>query len=124
MPRPVLDATAGDISGADYHVVVLHGANEVRQVLRVVAVVTVHREYEVIAVVDGEPEPSQVGAPQSQLCGTAEKMQVGVSLSGSRYDFTGSVRAVVVDDENVDVLVVSQDLFHERENVLRFVVSR
>lgn len=75
-------------------------------------------------MVDAEAKPAQVCAAQAEFAGSAEQVEVWVRLSGPRYDFPGSVGAVVVDDQYVDIRFVFQDLVDERQDVLGLVISR
>ena len=121
--RPVGDPSAGDITGSDHHVVLSGDFEHVRQVARVMAVVAVHREHAVVAVLEPVAEAGEVGGAESQLARAAQEMQARLVAAGRLHEIARTVRAVVVYHQHVELRVLREHVGTERKHVLRLVVG-
>jgi hypothetical protein len=121
--RPVEDASTRDITRADHHVGLRGDLEHVRQVARMVAVVAVHREHEVVAAVERVAEAGQVGGAQPELSGTAQQVETRLAAARRLHEIPGAVRAVVVHHQHVEPLVLRQHVARERDHILRLVVG-
>jgi hypothetical protein len=53
-------------------------------------------------VLEREPEAVEIGATEPELSGTSKQVQARLLLLGLRDEVAGSVRAVVVDDQDLE----------------------
>ena len=72
------------------------------------AVVAVHREHAVVAVLERVAEAVEVGGAESQLARAAQEMQARLVALRRRHEIARAVRAVVVHHEHVELRVLRQ----------------
>jgi hypothetical protein len=123
-PRPVGHAAARDIARPDHQVGLCRGFQHVRQVARMVAVIAVHRDHAVVALVERVAEAGEIRRAEPELPRAAQERQARLVTARCRNQVARSVRAVVVHDEHVDALVLRQHVGGKRDHVLRLVVGR
>jgi hypothetical protein len=121
--RPVRDAAARHVARSDHEVGFGGDLEHVRQVTRVMAVVAVHREHALEAVVERVAEAGEIGGAEAELAGAAQQGEARLVAARRGDEIARAVRAVVVHHEHVDPLVLREHVRGERDHVLRLVVG-
>ncbi len=121
--RPVGDPSASDITRSDHYVVLRGDFEHVRQVARVMAVVAVHREHAVVAVLERMAEAGEVGGAESHLAWTAQQTEARLVALRGLHEIARAVRAVIVYYQHVELRVLCEHVGAERKHVLRLVVG-
>ena len=123
VPRPVRDAAAGDVAGADHHVVVGHPGEHLRQVLRLVAEVAVHGQNTVVPVLEAVAEAGQVSGAEAELALALEQVEPGFGLHLATHEVGGAVRTGIVDHQDLQLVGLSEDFAGQEQDVLGLVVG-
>jgi len=105
--RPIDDADAVEISGADRDVVRVQRAQEIRQVGRIVREVSVHLPDGVCTGRDRMPQAVDIRHAQTAWARPMEHFDASIGLPCERVgDFPGPVRRAIVDDEQTGEVVL------------------
>ena len=121
--RPVCDTAARDVARSDHQVGFGGDLEHVRQVARVVAVVAVHREHALVAVIERVAEAGEIGGAEAELAGAAQEGEARLVAARGGDEIARAVRAVVVHHQHIDPLVLREHIYGERDHVLRLVVG-
>ena len=98
------DRTAGDVARADGEIgAVFDGCEETGERARIVRQVRVDLHEHLVAAVHAEREAGAVRVAQPDLLRAPQHVDAAESGAGLLGEIRGPVRAVVVDDEYVDV---------------------
>jgi hypothetical protein len=81
--------------------VIFHAGYKRRQVAGVVAEIGIHRDRDVIALVQGEAQSGEDGGPQAQLAGPMEHEDARISPRQLVGQVAGAVGRIVVDDKDI-----------------------
>ena len=124
MQLEVDGAAAGHVARPDHHVVAVEALQQVGDVAGVVREIGVHGADRIEAQFGCPADAGDVRGAQAQLGRPVHHVQAGFHRGLGVEQRAGAVRRVVVDDHAVGTHRQREDLPHQPDDVLAFVVRR
>ncbi len=100
-PRPIGRTPAFDIARPNHQIGVLGQREELWQVDGIVREIGVHLEDEVVALLDGVMEASDIRGSQAHLAGAMQHVNGAIARGQFVGDFAGAIGRIIVDDKEV-----------------------
>ena len=118
------DIPAEPVARPDDHVGVARGPHELTQKPGIVRKVRIHLENQIVTTIERPPETRQIGLPQSRLSGTVEDMDAGRGRRELVRQLTGTVRRVIVHDQNFKARILTENGRHDEREIDPLVIGR
>src|SRR5262249_13152932 len=110
------------VSGAEYEIVAMNRAQEVRQVPRIMREVGVHFKQDVVLPLQSPSEAGEIRGAQAHLLRSPKNVDPRVHRDDLLDDGCRSIWRTVVDDEDLEPAISAQDRLDQTRDVLALIV--
>lgn len=122
-PRPTLNRSAGNISGADHNIRLLQSIHQLGEIPGRMAVVGIHRNQRGVRMFHRIFHGSNMGRPKPELAWANQAMEARLRARTFEAPLSRAIGRLVIDYQYVGGRQNRQDFVNESRQILNFVVG-